>query len=181
MITKITPEFSRLISIFDIEADGFEVKFSANSKECDALAKRFSIKHIQSLSAKLIFSNPDRESLPNLEAKYVAEITQICVVTLEPITSIIESKFCCTFKENDASDIEEELEFNINDVDPPELIDDGFFDAGELVSEHLLLEIDPFPRVVGAEFCQTKMYSAPKAKNKFNPFETLKKLQTKEK
>ena len=181
MITKITPEFSRLISIFDIEDEGFEMKISANSIECDALAKRFSVNQIQRLSAKLIFSKPDRESLAKLEAKYVAKITQICVVTLEPMTSIIESKFFCTFKENDASNIEKELEFNINDVDPPELIDNGFFDAGELVSEHLLLEINPFPRVVGAEFCQTNINSTTKVKNKFNPFETLKKLQTKEK
>jgi len=49
------------------------------------------------------------------------------------------------------------------------------------VSEHLLLEIEPFPRVVGAEFCQSNIFSTTKVKNKFNPFETLKKLQTKEK
>ena len=51
--------------------------------------------------------------------------------------------------------IHEELVFNVNDVNPPEYTNNGFFDAGELVSEHLLLEIDPF--------------------------ETLKKLQAKEK
>ena len=181
MITKITPEFSRLISILDIEDDGMEINISANSLECNALAKRFSVKHVQRLSAKLIFSKPKGISLPKLEAKYVAEITQICVVTLEPMTSSIKSAFFCTFAENDVFNIDEELVFNVNDFDPPEIINNGFFDAGELVSEHLFLEIDPFPRVVGAEFCQTKMYSTPKAKNKFNPFETLKKLQTKEK
>ena len=181
MITKITPEFSRLISILDIEADGIEINISANSLECDALAKRFSVKHVQRLSAKLIFSKPKGESLPKLEARYIAEITQICVVTLEPMTSIIESKFFCTFAEKDVFNIDEELVFNVNDVDPPEFINNGLFDAGELVSEHLLLEIDPFPRVVGAEFCQSNIFSTTKVKNKFNPFETLKKLQTKEK
>ena len=181
MIAKITPEFSRLISILDIEADGIEINISANSLECDALAKRFSVKHVQRLSAKLIFSKPNGESLPKLEARYIAEITQICVITLEPMTRTIESKFFCTFAEKDVLDINEELVFNVNDVDPPEFINNGFFDAGELVSEHLLLEIDPFPRVVGAEFCQSNIFSTTKAKNKFNPFESLKKLQTKEK
>ncbi len=71
--------------------------------------------------------------------------------------------------------------FNVNDVDPPEFTNNGFFDAGELVSEHLLLEIDPFPRVVGAEIYQSNVFSTTKVKDKFNPFETLKKLQTKEK
>ena len=93
MITKITPEFSRLISILDIEADGIEVNISANSQECDALAKRFSVKNVQRLSAKFILSKPKGESLPNLEARYIAEIAQICVLTLEPITNIIERKF----------------------------------------------------------------------------------------
>ena len=92
MITKITPEFSRIISILDIEADGIEINISANSLECDALAKRFSVKHVQRLSAKFIFSKPKGESLPKLEARYIAEIAQICVLTLEPITSIIERK-----------------------------------------------------------------------------------------
>ena len=93
MITKITPEFSRLISILDIEADGIEINISANSLECDALAKRFSVKHVQRLSAKLIFSKPKEELLPKLEARYIAEIAQICVLTLEPMTSIIERNF----------------------------------------------------------------------------------------
>ena len=75
--------------------------------------------------------------------------------------------------------IDDELVFNVNDVDPPEFINNGFFDAGELVSEHLLLEIDPFPRAVGAEFCQSNVCSTTKVENKFNPFETLKKLQIK--
>ena len=140
---------------------------------------------MQKLSAKLIFSKPKGELLPNFEARYearyIAEITQVCVVTLEPISSIMESKVFCTFTEKDVFNIDEELVFNVNDVDPPELINNGLFDAGELVSEHLLLEIEPFPRVVGAEFCQSNIFSTTKVKNKFNPFETLKKLQTKEK
>jgi len=181
MITKITPEFSRLISILDIEADGIEINISANSLECDALAKRFSVKHVQRLSAKFIFSKPKGESLPKLEARYIAEIVQICVLTLEPITNIIERKIFCTIAEKDVFNIDEELVFTINDIDPPEFIINGFFDAGELVSEHLLLEIEPYPRVVGAEFCQGNIFSTIKVKNKFNPFETLKKLQTKEK
>ena len=135
---------------------------------------------MQRLSAKLIFSKPKEELLPKLEARYIAEITQICVVTLEPMSSAIESKIFCTFTEKDVFNIDEELVFNVNDVDPPEFINNGFFDAGELVSEHLLLEIDPFPRVVGAEFYQNNIFSTTKVKNKFNPFETLKKLQTKE-
>ena len=49
--------------------------------------------------------------------------------------------------------------FTVNDVDPPEFINNGFFDAGELVSEHLLLEIEPYPRAVGAEFCQGNIFS----------------------
>ena len=119
--------------------------------------------------------------MPKLEARYIAEITQICVVTLEPITSTIECNFFCTFAEKDVSNIDEEIVFTVNDLDPPEFINNGFFDAGELVSEHLLLDIEPFPRVVGAEFCQTNINSTTEVKNKFNPFETLKKLQTKEK
>ena len=119
--------------------------------------------------------------MQNLEARYIAEIVQICVLTLEPITSIIERKFFCTIAEKDVFNIDEELVFTVNDVDPPEFTNNGFFDAGELVSQHLLLEIEPYPRAVGTEFCQGNIFSTTKVKNKFNSFETLKKLQTKEK
>ena len=166
MITKITPEFSRLISILDIEVDGIEINISANSLECDALAKRFSVKHVQRLSTKLIFSKPEGESLPKLEARYIAEISQICVLTLEPMTSIIERKFFCTIAEKDVFNIDEELEFTVNDVDLAEFINNCFFDAGELVSKHLLLEIEPYPRAVGAELCQGNIFSTIKVKNK---------------
>ena len=88
MITKITQEFSRLISILDIEADRIEINIPANSLECDALAKRFSVNHVQKLSAKLIFSKLKGETLPKLEARYIAEIAQICVLTLEPIARL---------------------------------------------------------------------------------------------
>ena len=71
--------------------------------------------------------------------------------------------------------------FTVNDVDPLEFINNGYFDAGELVSEHLLLEIEPYPRAVGAEFCLGNIFSTTKVKIKVNPFQTLKKLQTKEK
>ena len=97
------------------------------------------------------------------------------------MTSIIERKFFCTIAEKDVLNIDEELVFTVNDVDPLEFINNGYFDAGELVSEHLLLEIEPYPRVVGAEFCQGNIFSTTKVKNNFNPFERLKKLQTKEK
>ena len=71
--------------------------------------------------------------------------------------------------------------FTVNDVDPPEFINNDFFNAGELVSENFLLEIDPYPRAVGAEFYQGNIFSTTNVKNRLNPFETLKKLQTKEK
>ena len=64
--------------------------------------------------------------MPKLEARYIAEIAQICVLTLEPMTSIIERKFFCTIAEKDVFNIDEEFVFTVNDVDPPEFLNNGF-------------------------------------------------------
>ena len=53
------------------------------------------------------------------------------------MSSIIESKVFCTFIEKDAFNIDEELVFNVNDVEQPEYTNNVLFDAGELVSERL--------------------------------------------
>ena len=71
--------------------------------------------------------------------------------------------------------------FDFDDLDQTEIMDNGYFDAGELVSEFLSLEIDPFPRSTAAEFEKEKSFNSQFNLEKNKPFEILKKLQIKEK
>ena len=182
MTIEITPEFSRPISIYDIETDEFKIIISASRSECDALAKRFSVELLAGLKANLKFFKTSYKELFRLEASYIAHVTQICVVTLEPITNQIEGEFFCTLKNTDQFiDDDKVIEFDLEDRDPPEALNNGSFDAGELVSEHLALEIDPFPRSNGAELLQLNTFFTDQKLPEDNPFEILNLLKTKNK
>ena len=152
MTAQILPEFSRLIYTFDIGLGETNINISANTTECEALADRFSIKKLQYLSASLNFAKSNRREKLQLNAYYVAKIIQICVVTLEPLTNIIHGEFSSRLVQKDQYDSKKSFIFDFNDLDQTEIMDDGYFDAGELVSEFLSLEINPFPRSNNAEF-----------------------------
>src|SRR5690606_22661187 len=82
--------------------------------------------------------------------EFSADVVQTCVVTLEPVPSHISGSFETFFSE-DGVDPDSEVDFDHdNDEDLPELIENGKIDVGELVSQYLSLELDPFPRLPGA-------------------------------
>ena len=121
-----------------------------------------------------------------MEQNFTANLTQLCVVTLELINSVISSRLTTTYSENADDDWghdEEEFEDLEAEIEPPEALLDGKIDLGEACVEQLALEIDPFPRVQGATF---DGYSAdpqgPKAGalEKKNPFAVLSELKTKQ-
>jgi uncharacterized metal-binding protein YceD (DUF177 family) len=78
-----------------------------------------------------------------------AEVTQSCVVTLEPVEACIAEEVVATFSEQAAAD--DELDWS-DDADAPEPMTDGKIDLGELLVQHLSLALDPYPRKAGAEF-----------------------------
>ena len=116
-----------------------------------------------------------------LNVKYVSEVTQTCVVTLESITDLIQGEFTSYLVKMDQYNNDKNFIFEFDDVDQIEIFDDGYFDAGELVSEYLSLEIDPFPRSTAAKSGEATYLNQKFDVPNNNPFQLLKKLQAKEK
>ena len=135
--TKLISEFSRLISIGDIGKDGMQINVAASDVECEALAKRFSVERLEELKAHLRFYQSRRRGVTHLEAHFSAKVVQMCIVTLEPISKYVEGEFSCTFANFDVTDKEAVVEFDLEDKDPPEILNEGIFDVGELLAEHL--------------------------------------------
>ena len=181
MRNELPSEFSRYISTFDIGSGETSITISADSTEREALAKRFSLKKLDFLSATLNFSRSEKKELIMLKVKYVSEITQTCVVTLESITDLIQGEFTSYLVKMDQYNNDKNFIFEFDDVDQIELVEDGYFDAGELVSEFLSLEIDPFPRSNAAKSGEAKYFIPKFDVPNNNPFHLLKKLQAKEK
>jgi uncharacterized metal-binding protein YceD (DUF177 family) len=92
-----------------------------------------------SVSATLT-SRPDGAALSGTVS---ARLRQECVVTMEPIQTLVEESFQRRFVPADR--IEPEQEFDPEGDDPPEPLADQI-DVGEIAAETAALAIDPYPR-----------------------------------
>ena len=146
---SVPPEFSRPFSVERIGHGGKTVTLTAEEAECHALAERFGILAVDSLTARLTVRAVGPVFL--VEGRLVARVVQSCVVTLEPVAAGIEEEFQVTFG-CETPEEGHELVIDLDAEDPPDPIIDGHIDLGEVVAEHLALALDPFPRAPGAQF-----------------------------
>ena len=137
------PELSRRISVNRIGAGGMEQTIEADAGERRALAIRLRIPSIASFSCHFRLSPPLRGQV-SAEAELRAEITQLCVVSLEPFEATVRERFALRFV---PEGVEED------EIDPEALDELPFsgdmIDLGETASEQLALALDPYPRMPG--------------------------------
>ncbi|MCW8836887.1 MAG: DUF177 domain-containing protein [Rhodospirillales bacterium] len=181
MTEQPTNELSRLVSIPDIPPSGIRLTIEADETERCALAKRFDLVSIDSLSAEVEVNHGPVAKSIRLEGSLCANITERCVVTLQPLSKRIESAFVRVFTTQPETEESDEIEVWLDEDEPPEFIDAGDLDVGEVVSEQLGLDLDPFPRSEGAEFKGYNEVSSGDAppEEKANPFAALQELRDK--
>jgi uncharacterized metal-binding protein YceD (DUF177 family) len=183
MRPPITPEFSRPIRVEDLETGENVVSIDATAGERAALAARFGLMALDRLAAELrVTATKGTTPTVHVAGTFVAEATQACVITLEPVKARIESEFALTYGGTAAPFPEEgAIELTLDGEDPPEPIVNGVIDLGEAVAEHLALELDPFPRAPGAKFdgFSSDLSGPPEAGAPSGPFAVLAKLKPK--
>lgn len=162
----MTPEFSRPLNVDRVPRGGSHEKLAAEPAEREALAKRLDIPAIHSLRAEMR-ATPWRGGGLKLEGQLNAEVEQVSVVSLEPFRSQVEFPVLRYFMAAGGAPIEEDM-----DVDP---IIAGHVDLGEVVSETLALELDPYPRRPGEAFAEV----VDEAEAAASPFMALGKLKPK--
>lgn len=184
MMSGTKPELSYKVDVTDIPSTGLRARIEANEEERAKLAKRYGILSLDSLTAKLELK-PWRKRGVAVSGHFTAEVTQACVVTLEPLSARLEEDFKDYFlPEADMGRLaaEAEITVEIEGADPDPLEGDQI-DLGELVAEHVSLAIDPYPRKEGVEFSPppgVESQDSP-AEPKENPFAVLEKLRGKDK
>ena len=147
------PEFPRPIAVESLTGGLAEYEIEATEGERQALAQRLDLASLESLTASLRLW-PEGNEIVRLQGTLSAQVTQTCVVTLEPVVSSIEAfveRLYGPESDTRGRDVQDE-EIALDDEDPPDAIRDGQIDIGEAVAEQLSLEIAPFPRAPGAEF-----------------------------
>ncbi len=173
------PEFSRPV-VVDALSPEEEREITAKPEERKALAKRFGVVSVDSLSARLHLKRIAGGRLIRLSGHLDAKVVQTCVITLEPVPQTVSEDFTLVYAPpGQISDDPAELHLSLDAEDPPEPIQGGQIDLGEAVAEHLALGLDPFPRKAGAEIPQMgdddQEEEAPERPNPFAKLAVLKK------
>lgn len=175
----IAVEFSRPVAVERLGHDERRYEIEANAGERAALAERYGILAVVSLTARLLLKRLPGGSLVRLAGRFSADVVQSCVVSLDPVPAHLEEDFVLTYAtERDADAGAGEVVVDLDDEDPPEPIENGMIDLGEAAAEHLALALDPFPRAANATF-QGGDAPADEPPAKANPFAALVSLKKK--
>ena len=173
------PEFSRVVSLNDLGRDEIRLDLLATAEECAALAWRFGLSAITGLRAlgglKRLGGGQVR-----LRVTLEAEVSQTCVVTLDPVVNRIEEDLDILFEPERRDSAAPDIAFDPA-ADREPLMGDSL-DVGEIVAEELALSLDPYPRRPGIALDIGPGGRAAEAgeKPRSGPFEALAALKRKE-
>jgi uncharacterized metal-binding protein YceD (DUF177 family) len=149
MMDKI--EFSRAITLEEIGREGLHKDLEASAEECMALALRLGLLAISSVSAKLDIRKSKDGSVVTVTGRLAAKVTQECIVTLEPVEAEVSAELSERFVRQEEIELEAVVEVEDEEC-YDEVIEGDSIDIGEMVSQCLTLELEPYPRKEGIEF-----------------------------
>jgi hypothetical protein len=155
-------QLSRPLTVAEVPAEGLEVEIVATEAERAALARLNEIPAVLSLAARLRVRRWRGDGL-DVTGELKARVRQTCVVSLEDFDSDLDATVEVRFappaeaprprgrgREAEPAIVDHEA---LGD-DPPDPLIGGAVDLGSVVSEHLTLALDPYPRKPGAQFVE---------------------------
>jgi uncharacterized metal-binding protein YceD (DUF177 family) len=175
MTAPAQSEFSRWLRANEF-GDGREREIKADEAERTALARRFRLRALDRLEARITVTPEAAGAL--VRGTLVADLVQACVATDEDVPAHIEVPFAVRFvhgldgEEQDSG--EEGIELSDEDCDLLPLEDERI-DLGETVAQTLALNLDPYPRIPGADETLRKM--GVLSEEDTSPFAALKGLK----
>jgi hypothetical protein len=156
--------FTRPVRIESVSADGLEQTIEANEAERAALAKLNGLPGIARLTATFVLKRAGR-GLIKVRGEVHAEVTQSCVVSLEPIDATLDEPVDVRFavpvgesasRRGPPLSAAEAESLSLDGEDQPDKIVDGRIDLGALAAEFMVLGLDPYPRKPGVDFTPPK-------------------------
>ena len=185
--TIVETEWSYFWDSESFEGGSDKVSISPDEEALRRLALRLGLVSLDSLQADIAISRKAGEAAYHVSGSFKAEVTQNCVVTLEPVSSHIEDEFEAWYADPEAAISiakarHEKLTEKghgeqpiLEERDDPEELIEGKIDLGELVTQYLSLAINPYPHAEGAEFEEQEKAMAPQDSDVLkNPFAALK-------
>lgn len=181
MANPSSANLSQTVNVAVLPARGLRIKLDADDKERALLAGKADALGVDRFSCELLFKRWHKNGVI-VTGEVSADITQECVVTLEPVHNTIVEEIERLFVPDGSKltrprvNNEGELVLDFQGKDEPEPFSGDTLDAWEIAIEHFLLGVEPFPRKEGVEFEDAmEGFGQPgEAEEKPNPFAVLK-------
>lgn len=178
--------WSHTIVAGDITNDAKDFLIEAEQSDYPAIAEALNVLSVHDLKATLRIHRT--KSSLRVRGDVHAIIEQSCVVSLEPVRQILQEEIDRTFVANGA-DIEavyakmntnREMMIDPDEVDPPEVIENGRLDLAAIALEHVVVGIDLYPRMPDADLSGVSVGNQLEAEEDEpeSPFAALAKLKT---
>lgn len=150
---KIDVTLSDPFDLSKIDVNKTEVAFVANTEELKEVRETLKIPDVSRLEGTLIV-RPWHKTGFMINGYLSASVTQECVVTLEPVDEEVETDFQRTYLPPDEAaqqepDEDVEVDFALESEDPPDILEGHTINLLAIVSEHLALGLEPYPRKEG--------------------------------
>ena len=148
------PILSRKVSLADLHGAA-AIDVTATPDERAAMAGAYDLLEVSSLSATVTVT-PEAGGALNVAGRVTADISQPCVVTLDPVAQHIDESVTVRFVRPGSPELpaptrrHDEMVVDPAAPDPPEVLTGPVIDLGALVEEAFVLGIDPYPRSPGA-------------------------------
>jgi uncharacterized metal-binding protein YceD (DUF177 family) len=162
-----TPEFSRPFRAHDVGGLVRQQVIEADPFECDALAARFNLVSLESLTAAIELKRDAAGIRVTGQVHAVGE--QACVATAEPVPFLITEKINVLLIENAPDG--EDVELADADLDA-EALEGDIIDMGEIAAQAFALALDPYPR---STLPAPGVITEEAARAESSPFAVLKK------
>jgi hypothetical protein len=162
-------------AIEDIGETSLDAAREATPQEREAIAQALDLVACARLTVQYRIA-PRGEGHFRMSGALQAEVTQTCVVSLEPVVNQVAENFAVDFWPQAEMPPPSSGELDMDDESEPEPIAGGVIDAGRIAFECLAAALDPFPRKPGA----TLDWQAPQAPAApENPFAVLARIKEK--
>jgi hypothetical protein len=154
----VTPPWHETVRLSEVGRPGpggaLERRLAPDSAVRGRLAAFLDIERLDALDAKLRLT-PWHDGA-RIDGHWSANVTQLCGVSLEPLVSDLAGDFVVhvlpASSKHAPTDPAPEVVIDPDADDPPDLLETDVIDLAGYVIEHLVLEIDPFPRAPNVEF-----------------------------
>ncbi|MCT8990797.1 DUF177 domain-containing protein [Chelativorans sp. SCAU2101] len=152
----VTSPVSYELNVSRLPAKGITITMEADTAQRVALARTHGLLSVEFFSTELLV-RPWRGDGVRVTGRVTADMTQACVVTLEPLAARVDEEISAVFipEGSKLARIEGEsgeIVIEPEGADLPETFSGDTIDLGALAEEFFALGIDPYPRKEGAAF-----------------------------